>query len=132
MTWSHKHDRESGYRMSGIERPTRRVAILAYHKVGEPPGDWATWSYISEATFEGHLRYLEQNRWKVLNCAQFLDGLADQEALPERSVLITFDDGYRSNLEVAVPLLRRFGYCGVIFVPTGFIGGYNAFDADIF
>jgi peptidoglycan/xylan/chitin deacetylase (PgdA/CDA1 family) len=117
--------------VSGIERPTRRLAILAYHKVGEPPGGWDTWSYISGVTFEGHLRYLEQNRWQVLDISKFFDGLEDQEALPERSALITFDDGYRSNLEVAAPLLRRFGYCGVIFVPTGFIGGYNAFDADI-
>jgi peptidoglycan/xylan/chitin deacetylase (PgdA/CDA1 family) len=44
--------------------------------------------------------------------------------------LLTFDDGYRSNLEVAVPWLLRIGYPAVIFVPTDFIGGHNSFDAD--
>jgi peptidoglycan/xylan/chitin deacetylase (PgdA/CDA1 family) len=117
---------------SMIERPPRKLAILAYHKVGEPPGGWNTWSYISKDTFHSHLQYLDQNGWQVLGIDDFVVGLLQQETWHQKSALITFDDGYRSNLDVAVPLLRKFGYGGVIFVPTKFIGGYNAFDADIF
>jgi peptidoglycan/xylan/chitin deacetylase (PgdA/CDA1 family) len=53
------------------------------------------------------------------------------ESLPRRAALLTFDDGYRSNLTVAVPWLRRFGYPAVMFVPTDFIGGSNSFDAGV-
>lgn len=108
------------------------VAVLAYHKIGYPsvPG-WDTWSYVSEALFEEHLRFLADERWQVLDLEAFLAGIDAPETLPERAAIITFDDGYRSNLDVALPLLQRFGYPAVMFVPTGFVGGYNAFDADI-
>jgi peptidoglycan/xylan/chitin deacetylase (PgdA/CDA1 family) len=46
-------------------------------------------------------------------------------------VLLTFDDGYRSMRHVALPLLRTFGFPAVLFVPTGFIGLVNSFDAGI-
>jgi peptidoglycan/xylan/chitin deacetylase (PgdA/CDA1 family) len=50
-----------------------------------------------------------------------LDHYLDGAPLPRKAVLITFDDGYRDNLENAAPILRRHGYPAVIFVPTGFL-----------
>jgi peptidoglycan/xylan/chitin deacetylase (PgdA/CDA1 family) len=45
----------------------------------------------------------------------------DAAPLPARAVLLTFDDGYRDNLENALPILRRHGYPAVLFVPIGFL-----------
>jgi peptidoglycan/xylan/chitin deacetylase (PgdA/CDA1 family) len=111
-------------------RPTDQVlAILGYHKIGPPPaGGWETWFYIPEETFAAQLRHLAENGWQVIDLATFLRGLANPGALPRRAALLTFDDGYRSTREVALPWLRRFGYPAVVFVPTGFIGGRNDFD----
>jgi peptidoglycan/xylan/chitin deacetylase (PgdA/CDA1 family) len=106
-----------------------RLAILSYHKIGPPPpGGWATWFYVPEATFASHLAYLRDTGWTAIDLATFVAGLDEAQGLPERAVLLTFDDGYRSILDVALPWLRRFGYPGVVFVPTAFIGGRNAFD----
>jgi peptidoglycan/xylan/chitin deacetylase (PgdA/CDA1 family) len=106
-----------------------RLAILSYHKIGPPsPGGWATWFYVPEATFAGHLAYLRETGWTVIDLATLLAGLEDATRLPERAALLTFDDGYRSIVDVALPWLQRFGYPGVVFVPTAFIGGRNAFD----
>jgi peptidoglycan/xylan/chitin deacetylase (PgdA/CDA1 family) len=108
------------------------VAILAYHKIGEPPADgWYTWSYVPTEVFEQQLAYLAANDWTVIDLPTLLRGLDAPETLPARAALITFDDGYRNNLTEALPVLQRFGYPAVIFVPTGLVGGYNAFDADI-
>jgi peptidoglycan/xylan/chitin deacetylase (PgdA/CDA1 family) len=115
---------------TGTESNGRVLAILGFHKIGEPPpGGWETWFYIPEATFVGHLRYLQESAWQVIDLEAFLRGLVLPESLPERAVLLTFDDGYRSMRSVALPLLLRFGYPAVLFVPTGFVGGRNTFDA---
>ena len=107
----------------------RVLAILSFHKIGDPgPGGWNSWFYIPEKTFAGHLRFLKDNNWNVIDVPAFLAGLRAFEKLPERAVLLTFDDGYRSVREVALPWLRRFGYPAVSFVSTGYIGGCSTFD----
>jgi peptidoglycan/xylan/chitin deacetylase (PgdA/CDA1 family) len=107
----------------------KTVAILAYHKVGDPrPGGWKSWFFVPEGTFLAHLNLLQDMGWAALCLPEFLRGLSNPENLPEKAVLISFDDGYQSVREVAMPLLRRFGYPSVLFVPTDFIGGYNTFD----
>jgi peptidoglycan/xylan/chitin deacetylase (PgdA/CDA1 family) len=107
----------------------RSLAILAYHKIGEaPPGGWQTWFYVPEESFVGHLTYLREHGWQVIDLLTLLRGIAAPESLPERAVLLTFDDGYRSMRTVALPWLLRFGYPAVLFVPTDYIGGFNGFD----
>jgi peptidoglycan/xylan/chitin deacetylase (PgdA/CDA1 family) len=110
----------------------RVLAILSFHKIGDPgPGGWNSWFYIPEKTFAGHLRFLKDNDWNVIDVPAFLAGLRAFEKLPERAVLLTFDDGYRSVREVALPWLRRFGYPAVSFVSTGYIGGCSNFDSGV-
>jgi peptidoglycan/xylan/chitin deacetylase (PgdA/CDA1 family) len=109
----------------------RTLAILGYHKIGPPPGDWETWFYIPTATFVNQLCYLHENGWQVIDLATFLRGLAIPDSLPERAALLTFDDGYRSILDHGIPKLLQFGHPAVLFVPTDFIGARNTFDLDI-
>jgi peptidoglycan/xylan/chitin deacetylase (PgdA/CDA1 family) len=107
----------------------RTLTILGFHKIGKPaPGGWESWYYISEETFSNYLQYLHDHRWHVIDVAAFLQGLDAPDSLPDRAVLITFDDGYQSVFRDALPCLRRFGYPAVSFVPTAFIGGTNSFD----
>ena len=110
----------------------RALAILSFHKIGEPShGEYPTWNYIPEGTFLGYLRHLIEDGWQVIDLATFLRGILKPDTLPDRSALLTFDDGYRSILTVALPSLLRFRYPAVLFVPTDFIGGHNTFDDGI-
>jgi peptidoglycan/xylan/chitin deacetylase (PgdA/CDA1 family) len=113
--------------MSAAEQ-SRTLAILGYHKIGPAPDDWETWFYIPQATFLGHLTWLGDNGWQVIDLGAFLRGLAEPDSLPERAALLTFDDGCRSILQYGLPELDQFGYPAVLFMPTDFIGGYNQFD----
>ena len=106
----------------------RRLAILGYHKIGEPPADWWSWFFVPGEIFAGHLSYLRKAGWQVMDILTFLRGITAPESLPERTALLTFDDGYRSMRTVALPLLLRFGYPAVLFVPTDYIGGLNDFE----
>ena len=108
-----------------------RVAILGYHKIGAPaPGGWETWYYVPEPVFGEQLAVLRDGGWQPVDLATFVRGLAEPTELPEQAALITFDDGYRSVFEVALPILERFGYPAVLFVPTDFVGRTNLFDLE--
>ena len=116
--------------MTADDATRRSVAILAFHKIGEPPrGTWTTWNYVPTDVFSGFLNRIRDEGFQVLDLPTFLKGMQNPESLPLRSALITFDDGYASMLHEAEPVLSRFGYPSVLFVPTGYIGGINRFDA---
>ena len=108
-----------------------RLAVLAYHKIGAPPpGAWETWYSVPEPAFRAQLAYLSETGWQPLDAATLASGLANPETLPPRSALVTFDDGYASLLRSAAPIMREAGWPGAVFVPTGYIGATNAFDAN--
>jgi peptidoglycan/xylan/chitin deacetylase (PgdA/CDA1 family) len=110
----------------------KRLAVLAYHKIGDPPpGEYPTWNYVPEVSFLDHLHFLRGTDWEVTEFDAFLRGLAEPERLPQRTAVLTFDDGYRSMRTLVMRLLQRFDYPAVLFVPTGFVGGSNEFDAGI-
>lgn len=109
--------------------PERVLAVLAYHKVGEPPlGGWETWYHVPEALFVAQLRHLVNTGWEVIDLDRFRTGLTNTETLPRRAALITFDDGYMSTKEVALPCLQDLSLPAVVFVPTAFVGSRNDFD----
>ncbi len=109
----------------------RRLAILSYHKIGEPSHDaWKTWYYVPEETFAAQLRFLKDAGWQPIDSEAFLRALDEPESVPERSVLVTFDDAYRSVLDCALPWMTRLGFPGVIFAPTAYIGTRSDFDAN--
>ena len=110
----------------------KRLAILGYHKIGPPPrSGWDTWFFIPDQTFLRQLRELQAGGWQVVDLATFLHGLSSPDFLPERSALITFDDGYRSMLTITLPLLQRLGLPSVLFVPTDNVGKSNSFDSGL-
>jgi len=109
--------------------PSRSLAVLSFHKIGDPPsGRRPTWFYIPEATFLKQLTLLQETGWHVIDLDAFYRGLENLETLPERSALLTFDDGCRSIRREALRCLGRFGYPAVAFVPTEYIGKTNSFD----
>jgi peptidoglycan/xylan/chitin deacetylase (PgdA/CDA1 family) len=106
-----------------------QVAVLSYHKIGEPPADgWDSWYYVPAHTLEAQLGFLVEGGWQPIDHNSLLAGLDHPECLPERSALVTFDDAYHSLAEYAWPVLARTGFPCVVFVPTAFIGRTNLFD----
>ncbi len=108
------------------------IAVLGYHKIGGPPaGCDATWFYISEETFEAQLHVLKSEDWRIIDLDTFVRGLDAPETLPPRAALITFDDGCRSLTDGALRILTSHGFPAVVFVPAGYVGRTNSFDAGI-
>lgn len=99
------------------------LSILTYHHVCEPGPDYRFDPDVADVTPDQFRRQMElvKRHFTAIGVDELLAGL-DGAALPPNPCLITFDDGYRSNLEVALPILRDLGLRAVFFVATSFVG----------
>jgi peptidoglycan/xylan/chitin deacetylase (PgdA/CDA1 family) len=98
----------------------RGVLTLNYHRVGDwtgQPWDRTLWSATAEA-FDAQLAVLARDAEVI--APDDVDA-AVRSGRRGRRVLITFDDGYRDNWEIAFPLLRRHGLPATFFLTTGFL-----------
>ncbi len=103
----------------------RRVLILLYHRVAEPSPD--PWSLaVTPRRFAEHLEVLRQHA-RPMQLRQLSQALLNGSDLPDRSVVVTFDDGYADNLHNAKPLLERYDVPATVFLASGFIGHEREF-----
>ncbi len=93
---------------------TCRVPILMYHHFVEDGGD--TSSALSASSFEEQLKTLSEAGFTAVTYDELISYVELGEALPEKPVVISIDDGYESNLTIAAPLLEKYGMCAVISV----------------
>ncbi len=101
-----------------------RIPILMYHYISVPPPDADIYRRdlsVTPANFEQQLRYLIDNGYTTITLKDLVYHLTLGYPLPERPVILTFDDGYRDNFLHAYRLLRRFDSVGTFFIVTGFI-----------
>ena len=97
------------------------VPVLTYHKLsrnGTP--DAMT---VREADFEAQMRYLRENGYRVIPLDDLFEFLQFRRQIPARSVVITFDDGWRSVYDIALPILKKYGYPATLFAYTDLIVG---------
>lgn len=104
----------------------QRLTVLAYHRIVDhrASGFVGFVGNVSASPAE----FAEQMEWAARRfSAVTLDDVADAVTrgtpLPNRALLITFDDGYRDNLEMATPILERCGLPAASFLATDLVGG---------
>jgi len=104
------------------------VPILCYHNLGEQAKGRLV---ISAQNFERQMRYLKSEGYRVITLAQFLEWTRLKRQLPRKSVVLTFDDGYRAFRQYAYPVLKDLGFNATLFVYTDYVGaGRNALSWD--
>ena len=95
------------------------VPILCYHRFAE---QCESRLCMPTAVFENQLNYLKENGYRTIGMADLLDFLNFRKSLPQKAVMITIDDGYRSGYDIAYPLLSKYGFVATFFIYTDFIG----------
>ncbi len=95
------------------------VPIIMYHSVLESPKK-KTKYIVTPAQLDEDLRWLYENGYTTVVMQDIIDYVYEGKALPEKPVMITFDDGYYNNLIYAVPLLEKYGMKAVISVVGSF------------
>jgi len=101
---------------------TRRrivVPILMYHYISELPADADTYRRdltVIPARFEEQLQYLQAQGYQSVLLADIYETLTTGKPLPEKPIVLTFDDGYKDAYTGALPLLQKYGFVGEFFL----------------
>jgi peptidoglycan/xylan/chitin deacetylase (PgdA/CDA1 family) len=98
------------------------VMILCYHRFGQSKSRMV----ISPDDFDAQLEYLKKNGYRVIPLASIHAFLRGEAPLPQRAVVITIDDGYRSSYDFAYPILRKYDFPATLFVYSDFTGSRDA------
>lgn len=101
------------------------IPILMYHSISEEDESRLHAYYriaTSPAEFAAQMEYLHQCGYKTCSLAEGIAQLETPTESAAKSVVITFDDGFRNIHQSAFPLLNQFGFTATVFLPTAYIG----------
>ncbi len=94
------------------------IPILTYHKFCS--GESSDAYTINIDLFRQQMDYLKDNDYRVISISQLLEGM-ENNFFPEKPVLITIDDGFKSVYTLAFPILKEYGFPATLFLYTDYI-----------
>jgi peptidoglycan/xylan/chitin deacetylase (PgdA/CDA1 family) len=125
-----------------------RIPILMYHSISDEPetGHPYFWINTSPKRFEEQMKFLHDNDYQVISLTEAADLISNTQMIPDsvstaehiektffapqfetyqslksKYVVLTFDDAFLDFYEEAFPVLSRFGFCAIVFIPTSCI-----------
>lgn len=114
----------------GLHEEERRIPILMYHAVREGFSGMSRYyeTHVSPRVFASQMRQLRGEGFRALSLEETLESL-DSGSSNQKSVVITFDDGYRDFYDRAFPVLAECGLTATLYLATAFVGntggGFN-------
>lgn len=104
------------------------LPILVYHHVvpDHAPGVL----YVTPDGFEQQLKYLQDNGYQSISFTQLADALDYGARLPERPVILSFDDGWENQFQYGFPLLQKYGFGATFYIVSGYVDHQNFMTTD--
>lgn len=100
----------------------KNIPILMYHSISDHASPKFREFTVSPSLFSEHLAYLQQHNYTPMTVTQLVNTLAQGgSALPERPVMITFDDGFADFSTAALPTLKQYGFVATLYVATAYV-----------
>ncbi len=100
----------------------KKSRILLYHSIetSDPKIDKMGLA-VPPDIFRMHMQYLKDNDVRVIDLSDLIKRIINNQSITDNSIVITFDDGYRSILTKALPILKEFGFSATLFVNLNFV-----------
>jgi len=106
---------------------TVRIPVLTYHQIDSLAGKGNSRDYyVSPEMLDKQMQYLLDKGYKTLTPKEFYDILKTGQNPKQKSVMITFDDGNYNNYSKAFPIIKKYGFVGVFYVPSARRGINNS------
>jgi len=108
------------WNLSGVDPSGYQlVPILCYHNLAPQSKGRLV---LGVKSFEEQMHYLKSQGYRVVSLKEFLEFTSLKKQLPRKSLVLTFDDGYRGFIQYAYPILKELGFTATLFVYTDYIG----------
>jgi len=110
-------------------KPFNGIPVLMYHKVNPDRHAGGLGLRVKPKDFDWEMHYLRENGFHTVSLGDVLDHYQKGKKLPNKPIVITFDDGYQDNYIYAYPILKKYNFTATVFVVAGTIGKSNIFDS---
>lgn len=106
---------------AGFIRQQYLLPVAMYHSVAPvvPAGNVLT---VSLKTFERQMAFLKRHKYNVITLEEAGELIAGKKKIPARTLVLTFDDGYKDNYTCAFPVLKKYSLPATIFVIVSEVG----------
>lgn len=111
----------------GTEAAANRLTVLVYNGIVNTDSPQSSSVLASE--FEQQMAFLAKNHYTSLTAKEFYLYMKNELVVPQNSIFITFDDGYKNNFSAAYPILKKYKFTAVNFIDTSQITKKNSQSA---
>lgn len=110
--------KENEFKEGPLKYNDKSIPVIMYHSIDYEKGNELR---VPKEKFREQMKDLKDNGYTTLTMRQLYDFMASNKPVPEKSVVLTFDDGYKDNYENAYPVLKEFGFKATVFIITNCI-----------
>jgi peptidoglycan/xylan/chitin deacetylase (PgdA/CDA1 family) len=107
--------------LAAISIDTNGIPVLNYHQINNRDHNALT---VSTEQFAAQMQYLEDAGYHTITAGELADALSGKTSLPDKPILITFDDGYRDNYKNAFPILQEHHMKAMVFLISDYVSTY--------
>ena len=100
-----------GWLFNYVSKPAQGMPILLYHMVNDGKSSYA----ITPTEFEEQMKYLKEEGYTTISLLEYVKARKGKLNLPEKPLVISFDDGYLDNYTVALPIMKKYDFKGTVF-----------------
>ena len=101
------------------------LTILTYHQILENGSNAS--DHVNKVNFTEQIEYLNKSGFKGLTVAEYDQIRKTNSSIPKKSIIITFDDGWKSIYEKAFPILDNYSYVATNFIVTNYANGSSGY-----
>lgn len=105
-----------------VRAQSNRIPVLMFHDVIKKRGRGSVWFDCTADEFESMMRWIVANGIQPISLDALYDHLTRGAEVPEKSIVLTFDDNYQGFYDYALPILEKFKFPAAMFVHTNFVG----------
>lgn len=100
--------------------------VLGYHSIDDSGSSIS----VAPNEFEDQMNFLFLRGYTTTILREYVDSIMMNKPIPSKRIVLTFDDGYKNNYDIAFPILKAFGFTATIFLVTGFMDKVDSWEKD--